>query len=61
MLRRRKSVLTITRSADRLGILSNKDVLAINQDALGKPGYRIWKKIAGDGNVQLWRGDLHGG
>jgi len=38
-------------------ILTNKDVIAINQDALGKQG----KKAYSDGEVEVWTRDLQGG
>ncbi|XP_034637817.1 alpha-galactosidase A isoform X2 [Trachemys scripta elegans] len=38
-------------------LLQNKDVIAINQDPLGKQGYRISK----DNNFELWERPLSGG
>jgi alpha-galactosidase len=38
-------------------ILTNKDVIAIDQDALGKQG----KKAYSDGEVEVWTRDLEGG
>ncbi|KAM9127470.1 alpha-galactosidase A [Pangshura tecta] len=38
-------------------LLQNKDVIAINQDPLGKQGYRITK----DNNFELWERPLSGG
>ncbi|KAJ7310537.1 hypothetical protein JRQ81_007461 [Phrynocephalus forsythii] len=38
-------------------LLQNKDVIAINQDPLGKQGYRITK----DSNFELWERPLSGG
>ncbi|XP_062998135.1 alpha-galactosidase A [Elgaria multicarinata webbii] len=38
-------------------LLQNKEVIAINQDPLGKQGYRITK----DGNFELWERPLSGG
>src|SRR6202167_5970042 len=38
-------------------ILTNKDVIAINQDALGKQGHRVYS----DGEVDVWERDLSGG
>ena len=34
-------------------ILTNKDVIAINQDALGKQGRRVYS----DGEVEVWERD----
>lgn len=39
-------------------IISNKHVIAINKDPLGKPGYRVWKRPCPGGNMQLWKGNL---
>ena len=38
-------------------ILTNKDVIAINQDALGKQGKRAYS----DGEVEVWTRELQGG
>jgi alpha-galactosidase len=38
-------------------ILTNKDVIAINQDAMGKQGRRVYS----DGEVDVWERDLSGG
>ena len=38
-------------------ILTNKDVIAINQDALGKQGHRAYS----DGEVEVWTRELSGG
>lgn len=43
---------------ERLEILANKQVLAVNQDPLGRPGYRITKALGGDAALQLWKADL---
>jgi alpha-galactosidase len=32
-------------------ILTNKEIIALNQDTLGKQGYRWWTL---DGNIELW-------
>ena len=32
-------------------ILTNKEIIALDQDTLGKQGYRWWKL---DGNIELW-------
>ena len=44
-------------SSDTLRILSNADVIAINQDPLGKQGYK--RKI--DGDSEIWAGALSNG
>ena len=38
-------------------LLLNKEIIALDQDALGKPGHRIWK----DGDLEVWSRDLTGG
>jgi alpha-galactosidase len=38
-------------------ILTNKDVIAINQDKLGKQGHRVYS----EGEVDVWERDLSGG
>ena len=45
-----------------LDIITNKHVIAINQDPLGTPGYRLWKKDdTSGGSIQLWKGNLSNG
>ena len=40
-------------------IISNKAVIAVNQDPNGKPGYRLFKEDDGqDRHIQFWKGDL---
>lgn len=43
--------------ADTLRILTNKDVIAVDQDTLGQQGKRIWK----EGNLEIWARPLKGG
>ncbi|MDG0832531.1 glycoside hydrolase family 27 protein [Pelomonas saccharophila] len=43
--------------ADTLRILTNKDVIAVDQDPLGKPGRRMWK----EGELEVWVRPLQGG
>jgi alpha-galactosidase len=38
-------------------ILTNKEVIAVNQDALGRQGRRVWK----DGDLEVWSKPLAGG
>jgi alpha-galactosidase len=43
-------------------IISNTAIIAVNQDSLGKPAARIWKKRQeGGGDLQLWAGPLEDG
>lgn len=49
------------RSKERLAILKNKDVLAVNQDPLGLPGYRVSRALDGDGSIHLWKANLRDG
>src|SRR5437868_977495 len=42
---------------DIKGILTNKEVIAINQDALGREGSRVWK----DGDREVWSKQLKDG
>jgi alpha-galactosidase len=42
---------------DVKGILTNKDVIAIDQDRLGKQGHRVYS----EGEVDVWERDLSGG
>ncbi|KAF8014759.1 hypothetical protein BT93_H0532 [Corymbia citriodora subsp. variegata] len=39
-----------------LMLLSNKEVIAVNQDSLGVQG----KKVKSDGNIEVWAGPLSG-
>jgi alpha-galactosidase len=43
--------------ADTLRILTNKDVIAVDQDALGQGARRIWKQ----GEQEIWSRPLQGG
>ncbi|QRV77859.1 glycoside hydrolase family 27 protein [Ceratobasidium sp. AG-Ba] len=43
---------------ETLEIITNKAVIAVSQDPLGSPAVRIWKKTAGDGDIQLWVSNL---
>ncbi|WP_369820616.1 hypothetical protein [Pelomonas sp. Root1217] len=43
--------------ADTLRILTNKDVIAVDQDALGKQGRRLLK----EGDLEVWVRPLSGG
>jgi alpha-galactosidase len=38
-------------------ILTNKEVIAVDQDALGRQGRRVWK----DGDLEVWAKQLHDG
>ncbi|KZV90413.1 alpha-galactosidase [Exidia glandulosa HHB12029] len=43
-------------------IVTNKAIIAVNQDKLGKPAQRRWKrKIEGGGTLQMWSGQLDNG
>ena len=44
-------------SADTKSILTNKEVIAIDQDTLGMEGARVWK----DGDLEVWSRQLAGG
>lgn len=49
-----------------LSIYSNAAVLAVSQDPLGSPAYRVWRYPAplddyGQGEISLWTGSLSGG
>ncbi|HWR37399.1 MAG TPA: glycoside hydrolase family 27 protein [Clostridia bacterium] len=44
-------------SPSTLAILTNRDVIAVNQDKLGKQGQRIWQS----GDQEIWLRELHGG
>jgi len=44
-------------SADTLRILTNKEIIAINQDSLGKPATRLFKQD----NQQIWGGPIADG
>lgn len=44
-------------TAETLSILTNRDVIAIDQDALGKQGDRVWS----EGPLELWAKPLSGG
>ncbi|KAL9611859.1 MAG: hypothetical protein Q9167_003513 [Letrouitia subvulpina] len=52
--------------AGTLSIYSNAAVLAISQDPLGVPAFRVWSRPAsvdeyGQGEISLWSGELSGG
>ncbi|KAM3963173.1 alpha-N-acetylgalactosaminidase-like [Aphomia sociella] len=44
-------------------ILLNKDIIAIDQDKLGKQGWRVWKSIDSDARkgLEVWKRDLSDG
>jgi len=43
-------------------IISNTAIIAVNQDRLGHPASRVWKKRQeGGGDLQLWAGPLADG
>ena len=57
-------------SQETLEILSNKEAIAVNQDALGVQGHRVWsdkggnKEVNGDvpeGDLEVWAGPLMSG
>ncbi|KAA1138856.1 hypothetical protein PGTUg99_023496 [Puccinia graminis f. sp. tritici] len=51
-------------SPETKSIISNKEVIAINQDAEHSAGYRVWKKPTPNGrqgNLQLWKSYLSHG
>ncbi|KAF9647601.1 alpha-galactosidase [Thelephora ganbajun] len=40
-------------------IITNTEIIAINQDPNGQPGTRLWKRpLPEGGDLQLWRGEL---
>ncbi|KAG8978508.1 hypothetical protein FRB93_011116 [Tulasnella sp. JGI-2019a] len=41
-----------------LSIVTNREIIRINQDPLGIPARRIWKKSIAGGDLQLWFGPL---
>lgn len=43
---------------ETLEILGNENIIAINQDPLGKQGYRILREIRKSGIVEIYRGDV---
>ncbi|KAF7347050.1 Alpha-galactosidase [Mycena venus] len=46
-------------TAETLEIITNKAIIAVNQDPLGSTGIRVWKKtIPSGGDLQLWYGSL---
>jgi alpha-galactosidase len=40
-----------------LSVLTNDEIIEVDQDPLGKPGYRVYKK----GNVEVWKRELEDG
>lgn len=51
-------------SAETKSIISNKQVIDINQDSAHSAGYRVWKKSGPngrEGNLQLWKSYLSDG
>ena len=44
-------------NADTLRILANRDVIAVDQDALGQQARRLWK----EGDLEIWARPLKGG
>ncbi|KAI9610890.1 hypothetical protein H4Q26_008734 [Puccinia striiformis f. sp. tritici PST-130] len=51
-------------SSQTKSIITNKEVIAINQDAERSAGYRVWKKASPngrEGNLQLWKSYLSNG
>lgn len=45
-------------SNSTLTILGNEELIAVNQDPLGKQGYRIKRETKGSGIVEVWGGEL---
>ncbi|PSR71320.1 hypothetical protein PHLCEN_2v12834 [Hermanssonia centrifuga] len=43
---------------DTLTIVTNKAIIAVNQDANGSPANRMWKKSVTGGDLSLWAGSL---
>ena len=47
---------------ETMEIISNTAIIAVNQDRLGQPATRIWKKPQeAGGDLQLWAGSLADG
>ncbi|OYW83135.1 MAG: alpha-galactosidase [Asticcacaulis sp. 32-58-5] len=46
-----------TMSEETLSILTNKDVIAVDQDAMGQQARRVWK----EGDLEIWARPLSGG
>ena len=47
---------------ETMEIISNTAIIAVNQDRLGQPATRIWKKPQETGgDLQLWAGSLADG
>lgn len=44
-------------TSETLDIITNDAIIAANQDSLGAPAKRLWKR----GDLQLWAGPLAGG
>lgn len=44
-------------SADTREILTNKEVIAVNQDPLGRQGQRVWK----EGDTEIWAKEMQDG
>ncbi|CEN60445.1 Putative Alpha-galactosidase [Aspergillus calidoustus] len=45
---------------ESLAVLTNRDIIAINQDSLGKPVHFI-EGVSVEGSVQVWAGEVKGG
>lgn len=47
---------------ETMSIIANKEIIAINQDALGKPAVRVYKNGTGvSNNIQIYLGELSDG
>ncbi|KAL3463718.1 glycoside hydrolase superfamily [Aspergillus heterothallicus] len=49
-----------TLKKESLDILTNPDIIAINQDPLGKPVHYV-EEVSVEGSVQIWAGEIKGG
>lgn len=48
------TLLCHTQSDETFSIISNEQLISINQDPMGSAAFRVWKK----GDLQLWVGNL---
>ena len=42
-------------------IITNDEIIAVNQDPAGSPANQRWKKAVNGGELQLWTGGLTNG
>ncbi|MBW0514029.1 hypothetical protein O181_053744 [Austropuccinia psidii MF-1] len=59
-----KICISLFKTADTKAIITNKEIIALNQDSSHSAGYRLWKRSSphnAAGSLQLWKAYLSNG